>query len=71
MCYPLGELVVGPGDVLLGEVDGCPFYIDSRLDEAWGHPSLVLDVRDGDPEGFSLGAGPGRCFVTVGQACQT
>jgi len=38
--------------------------IDSALDRAWNHPELVLDVADGDPEGFSLGAGPGPHFVT-------
>jgi uncharacterized protein (DUF779 family) len=65
MCYPLGELVVGDVDELLGEVDGCPFYIDHRLDAAWGHPALVLDVAPGDPEGFSLAAGPGERFVTT------
>ena len=69
MCYPLGEFLVGPVDVLLGEVDGCPFYIDSRLDAAWGSPRYVLDVAPGEPEGFSLGAGSGRRFVTTGDAC--
>ena len=44
--------------MLLGEVDGCPFYIDAALDQAWTR-ELVLDVAAGDPEGFSLGAGPG------------
>ena len=64
-CLPDGELIVGDRDVLLGVVDGCPFYIDERLDEAWGRPSLVLDVAPGYPEGFSLGAGAGTRFVTA------
>ena len=34
MCYPDGEFLVGDGDVLLGEIDHCPFYIDGRLDRA-------------------------------------
>ena len=65
MCFPLGEFVVGDVDELLGEVDGCPFYIDTRLDAAWGRPALVLDVAPGDAEGFSLAAGPGERFVTT------
>ncbi|NTW39774.1 MAG: DUF779 domain-containing protein [Cellulomonadaceae bacterium] len=69
MCYPLGEFLVGDVDVLVGEVDGCPFYIDTRLDAAWGTPLFVLDVAPGEPEGFSLGAGPGLRFVTTGEAC--
>ena len=33
MCFPDGELLLGPNDLLLGEVDGCPFYIDADQDE--------------------------------------
>lgn len=69
MCYPLGEFLVGDVDVLVGEVDGCPFYIDTRLDTAWNTPQFVLDVAPGRPEGFSLAAGPGLRFVTTGEAC--
>ncbi len=64
MCFPAGEFLTGPGDVLLGEVDGCPFYIAADLDQALGHPSLTLDVAPGLPEGFSLGPGPGQRFIT-------
>jgi uncharacterized protein (DUF779 family) len=64
MCFPHGEFLIGSGDVLLGEAEGCAFSIDAALDQAWNHPRLVLDVADGDPEGFSLSAGPGRHFVT-------
>ena len=63
MCFRRGEFLLGPGDVLLGDVGGCPYYIDSRLDAAWGRPHLVLDVEPGFAEGFSLPAGAGRHFV--------
>jgi uncharacterized protein (DUF779 family) len=63
-CLPDGELLVGDHDLLLGAIDGCPFYIDEQLDRAWGHPRLVLDVEAGHPEGFSLAAGDGLHFVT-------
>jgi uncharacterized protein (DUF779 family) len=69
MCYPAGELIIGDIDVLLGEIDGCPFYIDSRLDDAWGRDGLVLDVTHGPPEGFSLAAGDDLHFVTRSAAC--
>ena len=69
MCFPAGELIIGDIDILLGEIDGCPFYIDSRLDEAWGRSRLVLDVADGPPEGFSLAAGDDRHFVTRSDVC--
>jgi len=64
MCFPAGEFLTGPGDVLLGEVDGCPFYIAAGLDRALCHPSLCLDVAPGQPEGFSLGPGPGQRLIT-------
>jgi propanol-preferring alcohol dehydrogenase len=69
MCYPIDDFLVGPGDVLLGEFEGCPFIIDSRLDKAWGETTFLLDVAPGDPEGFSLGAGSGLRFVTRSTTC--
>jgi uncharacterized protein (DUF779 family) len=52
-------------------VDGCPFYIDRRLDEAWHQDQFVLDVAAGDPEDFSLPAGADLHFVTRSPACTT
>jgi uncharacterized protein (DUF779 family) len=64
MCFELGELEVGDHDVLLGEPGQCPFYIEDRLLERWGHVQLILDVSPGEPEGFSLPAGRDHHFVT-------
>ena len=63
MCFDDGELIIGDRDVLLGEVGGCPFYIDHRQYEAWKHTQLILDVGEGAPEGFSLPAGEDRHFI--------
>lgn len=63
ICLPDGELVVGPNDLLLGEIENCPVYIDADQDERWRRPVFVLDVSAGEPEGFSLG-GTGVHFVT-------
>ncbi len=54
MCFPEGELVLGPNDLLLGEVGGCPFYIDAEQYERWNRPTLELDVASGAGSGFSL-----------------
>jgi uncharacterized protein (DUF779 family) len=70
MCFPLGEFITGDVDVLLGDIDGCPFFIDRRLDAAWHQEVFVLDVADGEPEGFSLAAGDNLHFVTNSGACQ-
>ena len=63
MCFSDGEFKIGTHDVRLGNVGGCPFFIDSRQFERWRHTQLILDVGPGDPEGFSLAAGDGRHFV--------
>jgi len=71
MCFPEGEFVIGDVDLLLGDIDGCPFYIDKRLDEAWNQDVFLLDVAEGEPEDFSLGAGENLHFVTLSPACVT
>ena len=47
MCFPDGELLLGPSDLLLGEIDGSPFYIDAEQYKRWNQPTLVLDVAAG------------------------
>ncbi|WP_024285985.1 DUF779 domain-containing protein [Cellulomonas sp. KRMCY2] len=69
MCFPLGEFIIGDVDVLLGDVDGSPFYIDKRLDEAWHQDVFLLDVEEGEPEDLSLAAGDNLHFVTLSPAC--
>jgi uncharacterized protein (DUF779 family) len=64
MCFGVGEFVISSHDVLLGTPGGCPFYIDVRQCDALPDLGLLLDVSDGEPEGFSLPAGAGRHFVT-------
>ncbi|OIN78966.1 DUF779 domain-containing protein [Mycobacterium malmoense] len=64
MCFPQGELRIGDNDVLLGHIAGCPFYIDARQYERWKHTQLIVDVAEGEPEGFSLAAADGWHFVT-------
>ncbi len=54
MCYPRGEFLVGDGDVLLGTLDGTPFYISRPQFEYWKHTQLNLDVVPGRGGMFSL-----------------
>jgi len=71
MCFPEGEFIIGDVDILLGDIDGSPFYIDKRLDEAWNQDGFILDVADGPPEDFSLAAGDDLHFVTLSATCAT
>jgi uncharacterized protein (DUF779 family) len=63
MCFPLGDFRVGGSDVLLGEVDGAPFYMSSEQFEYWKHTHLTLDVVPGRGAGFSLEAPEGVRFL--------
>ena len=69
MCFLDGEYLTGDGDILLGDIEGAPFYIETTLDTALGHPSFVLDVAAGGPEGFSLGTLEGGHFVSRSTSC--
>ena len=67
MCYPRGELVTGPHDVLLGEIGGAEVWIGAAQFELWRHTQLVLDVVPGRGAGFSLEAPTGQRFLTRGR----
>src|SRR5438876_10256110 len=69
LCLLADDLAPGPGDRLLGEVAGVPFYIDSEQFRRWGEPEFLLDVASGAPEGFSLGLADAH-FVTLSPVCQ-
>jgi uncharacterized protein (DUF779 family) len=64
MCYPAGEFRVGAQDVLLGRIDGCPFYIGAAQFEYWKHTELTIDVVPGRGGGFSLESPEGLRFLT-------
>jgi uncharacterized protein (DUF779 family) len=71
MCFPAGEFLIGDNDVLLGEIEGCPFYIDAGLDRAWHQDRFILDVATGPAEGFSLPAGDNLHFIILSPVCET
>ena len=63
MCYPRGEFLVGDSDVLLGKVDGEPFYMSKSQFEYWKHTQLILDVVPGRGGMFSLEGPEGVRFL--------
>src|SRR4051794_14966543 len=54
MCFRKGEFRVGSNDVLLGEIDGCEFYMSRSQFEYWQHTQLTVDVTPGRGASFSL-----------------
>jgi uncharacterized protein (DUF779 family) len=64
LCLHEGELAVGPNDILLGDVEGVPFYIDAEQYERWNRPTFLLDVVEGSTGSFSLEDADRMHFVT-------
>jgi uncharacterized protein (DUF779 family) len=64
MCFPEGELLVGDGDVRLGEIGDCPFYMSVAQYEYWKHTQLIIDVVPGRGGMFSLEGPEGLRFLT-------
>ena len=63
--YLPGELTIGAGDVYLGDIGGCRFYIGVNQYETWKHTQLTIDVLDGAGGGtFSLEGPEGKAFHT-------
>jgi len=63
-CLLPGELTIGKGDVHLGDIGGCPFYISTSQYETWKHTQLIIDVIDGHGGTFSLEGPEGKAFHT-------
>ena len=66
VCMRRGELLLGPGDVLIGDVGPASFYIDREMDERWGHPRFVIDVAPGAGDTFSLEGRDDLHFTLIG-----
>ena len=64
-CYLPGEITMGAGDVHLGTIGGCDFYISKSQYATWKHTQLIIDVIDGHGGGtFSLEGPEGKAFHT-------
>jgi uncharacterized protein (DUF779 family) len=63
VCLAEGEILLGPDDVVIGELAGCPFTIDRDQDARWNEPSFLIDVAPGGGDTFSLEGGEGIHFV--------
>lgn len=69
MCFVAGEFKIGARDVLLGHLDGCPFYIGGDQYALWKHTSLIIDVVRGRGASFSLEIPEGYRFLVRSDLC--
>lgn len=63
MCFEDGELMINDTDILLGEIEDCPFYMSRDQYEYWKHTHLTVDVVPGRGASFSLEIPLGLRFV--------
>ncbi|WP_234730368.1 DUF779 domain-containing protein [Acidocella facilis] len=64
MCYPVGDYLVAPDDVKLGEIGGAEFFMSASQFEYWKFTQLIIDVVSGMGGMFSLENGTGLRFLT-------
>ena len=63
MCFPLGEFLLGEGDILLGVIEGVSFHMSRSQFEYWKHTELTIDVVPGRGGMFSLEGSEGMRFL--------
>jgi len=62
-CFEKGGFYLRTNDVLIGEIEGCEFWVDKDLFEYWQYSHFTLDAIDGfGPGGFSLETPLGKTF---------
>ena len=64
MCLRLDGFRVGARDVLLGVIEGCPFYVSAAQFPYWAHSQLTIDVVPNGGDSFSLEAADEVRFIT-------
>ncbi len=65
MCYTQKEFRVGDRDVLLGTLEGVPFYVGGQQYRVWKDWYVTLDAKPGRAGIFSLEGSEGLRFVTT------
>ncbi len=64
MCFGVGDYLLSPDDVELGQIGGAKFYMSSSQYAYWKHMQLIIDVIPGMGGMFSLENGSGQRFLT-------
>jgi uncharacterized protein (DUF779 family) len=63
MCLRQSDFKVGPRDVLLGTIEGSPFYVGPEQFRYWAYCEITVDVTPGGGDSFSLEAAEGVRFI--------
>jgi uncharacterized protein len=63
MCFRQSDFRVGASDVLLGAVEGCPFYVGAAQFDYWSGCQIIVEVATEGGDSFSLEAAEGVRFI--------
>lgn len=63
MCFRQSDFRPGARDVLLGAIEGCPFYVGATQYGYWEAFELTVDVTTGGGDSFSIEAADGIRFI--------
>ncbi|MBU6260266.1 MAG: DUF779 domain-containing protein [Burkholderiales bacterium] len=63
MCFAPGEMALNSQDLVLGEIDGTPFWASRAQFEYLRTMRITLDLEPGNAGTFSLEDGSGQHFV--------
>ncbi len=64
MCFAVGDYLLSPDDVHLGDIGGAPFHMSPSQFDYWKATQLIIDVVPGMGGMFSLENGTGKRFLT-------
>lgn len=70
LCFVRGDFPLVEQDVLLGEIDGTPFYVSHACHRRYGPTPVRLDALPGRAGVFSLERPTGLQFATIRQPAQ-
>jgi uncharacterized protein (DUF779 family) len=65
MCFQASGFRPGGHDILLGEIEGCPFYVGAAQFDYWARYQIIADLTMSGGDSFSLEAGDGVRFTAL------
>ena len=65
MCFHASGFRPGGQDILLGEIEDCPFYVGAAQFDYWARYQIIVDVTTSGGDSFSLEAADGVRFMAL------
>jgi len=65
MCFQASGFRPGGHDILLGEIEGCPFYVGAAQFDYWARYQILVGLTTSGGDSFSLEAADGVRFTAL------